>query len=117
MQQWFYPLAAMLHEGHRLCLTKLIIAQLDEELGLVETKLQHNDSINPGGPILFLQLWANAIFEPFLHSSVPVNLSEGTDRPRLCYLHRDVPKTTTIIDKFYFFFKHLHQLSFSDTRG
>ena len=49
MQQRYYALAVMLHEGHRLCLAKLIIDQLYEEMGFVVAKLQKDDSINPGG--------------------------------------------------------------------
>ena len=41
----------MLHEGYQLCLAKLINAQLYEEMGFVVTKLQHDDLINPEGPI------------------------------------------------------------------
>ena len=117
MQQRYYLLVVMLHEGHQLCLSKLIIAQLYEEMRFVVNKLQNDNSINPGGPIWFLQLWANAIFEPYLTSSTPTNLSLDIDEPRLCYLHQDIPKSTPVIDEFYFFFKHLHQLSFSNTRG
>ena len=65
----------------------------------------------------FLQLWANAIFKPFLQSFAPANLPQRIDGPRLCYLHRDIPKTTLMINEFFFFLKHLHQLSFFDTIG
>ena len=58
MQQRYYALAIMLHEGHRLSLSKLIIAQLYEEMSSIVTKLQHNHPINPGDPMWFLQLWA-----------------------------------------------------------
>ena len=116
MQQQYYPLA-IIHEGHRLCLAKLIITQHYEEIGSIITKLQTNESINLGGPMWFLQLWANAIFEPFLRPFPPIDLPRGLDGPRPCYLNRDVPKTTPVVDEFYFFFQHLHQLSFSNTRG
>ena len=81
MQQRFYALAIMLHEGQQLSLSKLIIAQLYEEIGLIVTKLQHDHLINPGGPIWLLQLWANVVFEPFLHSSAPANLPTYIDGP------------------------------------
>ena len=67
--------------------------------------------------MLHLKLWVNAIFGPLLWFSPPAGLPRGIDGPRLCYLNRDVCETTTVIDEFYFFFKHLDQLSFSDTRG
>ena len=39
MQQRYYALVVMLHEGHQLSLSKLIIAQLYEEMGSLMTKL------------------------------------------------------------------------------
>ena len=110
-------MAILLHEGHQLCLAKLIIAQLYEKMGSIVTRLQQDDSINLGGPIWLLQLWANAIFEPFLHDSMPQGLSKDIDGPRLCYLYRSVPRSIAAIDEFFFFLRHLCKLSFSDIRG
>ena len=62
-------------------------------------------------------MWANIVFESFLHDSTPTNLPRNIDGPRLCYLRRDVPKHTPVVDELFFFFKHLHQVSFSNRRG
>ena len=55
-------------------------------MSFVLTKLQHDYLINPRGPILFLQLWANAIFESFLPDLALVNLPRDIDGPQLCYV-------------------------------
>ena len=86
-------------------------------MGSIVTRLQQDDSINLGGLIWLLQLWVNAIFEPFLHDSTPQGLSKDIDGPRVNYLYRSVPRSTAAIDEFFFFLRHLHQLSFSDIRG
>ena len=56
MQQSNYSLAVILHEGHRLYLAKLIIAQFYEEIRSIVTKSQNNESIILRGPMWFLQL-------------------------------------------------------------
>ena len=65
-QTTLLPLAALLHEGRKLCLSKLLLARLYEEISHVVELIKGGKNFNPGGPFWLLQLWLNAIFESLL---------------------------------------------------
>ena len=73
-QTTLLPLAALLHEGRKLCLSKLLLARLYEEISHVVRLIKGGKNFNPGGPFWLLQIWLNAIFEPLLRYSPPAIL-------------------------------------------
>ncbi|KAI5404091.1 hypothetical protein KIW84_051290 [Lathyrus oleraceus] len=88
----FAPLASKLHEGRKICLSRLILCGLYESLGLTSQDL--NKRINPeslqvGVPIRLLQLWLNSIFEPSLKNRIPPNSEVGFEGLRLTQLTPD----------------------------
>lgn len=98
MAKQFAPLASQLHEGRKICLSRLILYGLYESLGLTSQDL--NKRINPeslqvGVPIRLLQLWLNSIFEPSLKNRIPPNSEVGFEGLRLTQLTPDDGKVVS----------------------
>ena len=55
-QTTLLPLAALLHEVRKLCLSKLLLAQLYEETTCIVEQIKRGKNFNPGGPFWLLQL-------------------------------------------------------------
>ena len=92
------PLAALLlHEGKKLCLSKLLLTRLFEETSYIVQQIKRGKNFNLGRPFWLLQLWLNAIFEPFLKYSPLAILYRHIEGTRLCYLCHDKPKDMTSI--------------------
>ncbi|XP_027337222.1 uncharacterized protein LOC113850902 [Abrus precatorius] len=69
-------LAQLLHEESSICLGKLILGNLYENLNEAVASFRSNDFPSViSGPFWLLQLWLNAIFEEKLQSSEPLNIS------------------------------------------
>ncbi|QHN76026.1 uncharacterized protein DS421_19g640370 [Arachis hypogaea] len=66
MQKLFLPLAALLHEGYKFNLAKLILGNLYDELGHLVDGLRNNSSVSVGGPLWLLQLYLNVVFEKYM---------------------------------------------------
>ncbi|QHO33321.1 uncharacterized protein DS421_9g257270 [Arachis hypogaea] len=56
MQKLFLPLVALLHEGYKFNLAKLILGNLYDKLGHLVDCLRNNSSISVGGSLWLLQL-------------------------------------------------------------
>lgn len=78
----FVPLAIQLHEGRKISLSKLILANLYQSLGKASYKWKHLPETNKlfllTGPLWLLQLWLNATFEPKLQITEYQALIEQT---------------------------------------
>lgn len=79
----YTPLAIQLHEGQKISLAKLLLANLYQLLGIASYKSKHlpktNKSYLMSGPLWLLQLWLSVAFEPKLHLSQLKVLLEETD--------------------------------------
>lgn len=77
------PLTIQLHEGRKISLAKMLLANLYQSLGNASYKLKHlpetNKSYPVSGSLWLLQLWLNAIFEPKLHITKSKALLEEID--------------------------------------
>ncbi|XP_027346509.1 uncharacterized protein LOC113858193 [Abrus precatorius] len=90
-------LAQLLHEESSICLGKLILGNLYENLNEAVASFRSNDFPSViSGPFWLLQLWLNAIFEEKLQSSEPPNTSREIEGFRLTFL------TTNIAKKHYY---------------
>lgn len=78
----FLPLSIQLHEGQKISLSKLLLANLYQSLGEASYKLKHlpetNKSYLFSSRLWLLQIWLNATFEPKLHITESLTLIEQT---------------------------------------
>ncbi|XP_057428534.1 uncharacterized protein LOC130740088 isoform X3 [Lotus japonicus] len=85
--QKFVLLAQLLHEGTDVCLGKVLLGELYLSLSQAITSLQKpsgaEKNILFAGPLWFLQLWLNAIFETKLSTPSPQNVSTSIAAFRL----------------------------------
>ncbi|KAL4344229.1 hypothetical protein AHAS_Ahas11G0157500 [Arachis hypogaea] len=64
MRKLYIPLVALIHETkHKLCLAKLFLENLYDELGQMIDNLYNKSSISVRDLLWFVQLWLNAVFE------------------------------------------------------
>lgn len=92
MDKKFVPLATQLHEGRKICLSKLNLYGLYESTGLASQDLKQKtniESLHVGGPIWLLQLWLNATVEPSLKTNIPPNSEVGIEGQRLAQITPD----------------------------
>ena len=82
-QTTLLPLVAFLHEGRKLCLSKMLLARLYEEPVLLSSKWKKLKITMLAAPFWLLQLWLNAAFEAQLKYSPPTILYRDIKSTRL----------------------------------
>ncbi|MED6165394.1 hypothetical protein PIB30_099169 [Stylosanthes scabra] len=106
MKKSYIPLATLLHESKsRLCLAKLLLGHLYDELGLLVKQLRKGTTtLKVGGPLWLAQQWMNTVFENFMvlcKDQVQIKLPiEGF---RLAHLEQHFLEKGDSVDHFYNF--------------
>ncbi|KAI5441042.1 hypothetical protein KIW84_010486 [Lathyrus oleraceus] len=72
----YMPITTQLHEGKRICMSRLILMGLYESLALEVADIvrpENPNSIQIGGHVWLLQLWLIATFESSPKTKIPPN--------------------------------------------